>query len=284
MIELNQVSKTYRKEVLKIARLEITAGQRVALVGANGAGKTTLIRTLLGELAYKGQAKVFGLEPREHREEILTQTVFVPQLAPPLRMPVKELLRFSADVSGVPVGNFFEVAEHLKLSLDEIRNQPFSKLSGGQKQKVLIAIALGRNAKLLILDEPAANLDPEARRGLFGLLAARTESVMLISSHRLDEVADLVNRVIELDQGLVALDQQLSTGIELETMLQCRLTAIRAEDALFKALSDWGFAPNGTQLSWHGTVRGPDRLRFLGMLSRYSGLISDLKMGRDEGK
>jgi hypothetical protein len=71
-----------------------------------------------------------------------------------------------------------------------------------QKQKLLIAIALGREAKVLVMDEPAANLDPEARKIFFELLAERQhDATMLISSHRLNEVATLVNRVVELDMG-----------------------------------------------------------------------------------
>jgi len=111
------------------------------------------------------------------------------------------LITFSASLCNSDPNEMIAVSERLGLDFDELKSRPFVKLSGGQKQKLLISIALGRDAKILILDEPAANLDPDARHIFFQLLAEKKDAVMLISSHRLDEVAALVNRVIEMDQG-----------------------------------------------------------------------------------
>ena len=109
----------------------------------------------------------------------------------------------------------------------------FVRLSGGMKQKLLIAIALGRDAKVLVLDEPAANLDPEARKIFFELLAERAESAtMLISSHRLNEVSTLVNRVIELDMGKVVLDDRVADDVSLSGRLDCRIVVKRPEAGL----------------------------------------------------
>ncbi len=158
---------------------------------------------------------------------MLKQIGFVPQLPPPLKMPVGELLRFSAAVSGIKVEPIALVAGRLGLDVKAFARQPFVKLSGGQKQKLLIAIALGRDAELLMMDEPAANLDPEARHVFFSLLAERTaNATMLISSHRLDEVAALVNRVIELDRGKVVLDDRVADAA-LGGLLGCSRHAAR---------------------------------------------------------
>ncbi|MES9846297.1 MAG: ABC transporter ATP-binding protein, partial [Candidatus Sedimenticola sp. 6PFRAG5] len=93
----------------------------------------------------------------------------------------------------------------------------------------LISIALGRDVELLVLDEPAANLDPEARGIFFELLAEKQEdTAMIISSHRLDEVAALVNRVIEMDQGVVVLDDRVEDAVDLNSRLSCRIELIRA--------------------------------------------------------
>jgi ABC-2 type transport system ATP-binding protein len=89
--------------------------------------------------------------------------------------------------------------------------RPFVKLSGGQKQKLLIALALRRESELLLLDEPAANLDPPARGVFLEMLSERGRAAtMLVSIHRLDEVAHLVDRVLELDQGRLVRDERLS--------------------------------------------------------------------------
>ncbi len=275
-IELRGVNKRFgRVDVLKALELTIEPGHRVALVGSNGAGKTTLIRCLLGEYTYGGLILVDGLEPRRNRTQVLARVGFVPQMPPPLKMPVGQLLRFAAGVCGADRGRMLEVAARLGLDAERFRHQPFVKLSGGQKQKLLISIALGRDADILVLDEPAANLDPEARRRFFEILAEKQEgSAMLISSHRLDEVAALVNRVIELDQGRVVLDDRVADLVDLASRLSCTLGLLRPDDAFARAIAPWGFTSDASRLNWDGTVAGPDRLRFLGVLSRYAALLA----------
>ncbi|MCW8917005.1 MAG: ABC transporter ATP-binding protein [Magnetovibrio sp.] len=279
MIEFQSVSKTFQKRaVLDDISLSFDAGARVALVGSNGAGKTTLIRCLLGEYVCNGNVRVGGVDPRADRQGVLARIGFVPQLPPPLKIPVGELINYSANLCNSDPKHMEEVAEQLGLSMDSIRNQPFVKLSGGQKQKLLIGIALGRESDVLVMDEPAANLDPESRKIFFSLLSERTQnSVMLMSSHRIDEIAALVNRVVELDRGQVVLDDHVADSIDPSAIQDCNLSLSRDEEALAKSLAEWGFT-NGDGLNWSGTVAGPDRLRFLGMMSRYAGLISSLEL------
>jgi ABC-2 type transport system ATP-binding protein len=176
-----------------------------------------------------------------------------------------------------------EVAKRLGLDADALRNHAFVKLSGGQKQKLLIAVALGRDTDLLILDEPAANLDPEARRTFFELLAERSQqATVLISSHRLDEVAQLVERVVELDQGLVSLDDHVVEAGAIDAVLHCHLELCRPEASATRVLLEWGFVEQNGGLHFKGSVPGPDRLRFLGMLARYAGLIRNLELEAGE--
>ena len=273
------VKRFRRQEVLKGLDLEIGRGQRVALVGSNGAGKTTLIRSLLGEYNCQGRVTVDGLDPREHRQKVLSKVGFVPQLPPPLKMPVGQLIAFAAGVCDAAPSRMEEVALRLGLDPARFRRQPFVKLSGGQKQKLLISIALGRDTELLVLDEPAANLDPEARQIFFELLAERQDTAaMLISSHRLDEVAALVNRVIELDQGVVVLDDRVADLVDRASRLRCRVMLTRADEAFGRAIGTWGFRSSDGGRTWDGRVAGPDRLRFLGVLSRYAALLAGISM------
>lgn len=280
MIRFEKTTKSFRRnQVLKAVELDIERGHRAALVGSNGAGKTTLIRCLLGEYTCDGKVSVDGMDPRMHRREVLSKVGFVPQLPPPLKMPVGQLLQFSASVCGTDLKRMEQVAARIGFDVGRFRHQPFVKLSGGQKQKLLIAIALGRDSELLVMDEPAANLDPEARRVFFQLLAEKQDqTVMLISSHRLDEVAPLVNRVIELDQGNVVLDDRVADLVELSSRLHCQVRLIRSEDAFAKTIQQWGFTGSEDGLVWDGFVPGPDRLRFLGVLSRYAALLAGIRM------
>ena len=280
MIRCENLSKSFRRaRVLDGIDLDIALGERIALIGSNGAGKTTLIRCLLGEYVHDGKVSIDGRSPRKERTAVLGSIGFVPQLPPPLKMPVGQLIEFSASLSRADPKKIDAIADRLGLNVDEIRARPFIKLSGGMKQKLLIAIALGRDAKLLIMDEPAANLDPEARKIFFDLLAERQhEATMIISSHRIDEVASLVNRVIEMDMGKVVLDDKVADDVSLSGRFACRIVSRRADAALAKTLATWKFTADESGLVWTGEVAGPDRLRFMGMLSRYVALIGDLSL------
>ncbi len=280
MISFSNVSKSFRKSrVLDAINLEIGIAERVALIGSNGAGKTTLIRCLLGEYAFDGKVTINGRDPRQERTAVLGSIGFVPQLPPPLKMPVAQLIDFSAALCGTDPAKIHELAKRLGLDLEPILARPFVKLSGGMKQKLLIAIALGREARLLIMDEPAANLDPEARKIFFELLAERQDdTTMLISSHRLNEVSALVNRVIEMDMGKVVLDDRVADDVSLSGRFACRIAIKRSEPAFAKAMQAWNFRDLGDGLAWEGEVPGPDRLRFMGMTSRYVALISNYSL------
>ncbi|MBK8891361.1 MAG: ABC transporter ATP-binding protein [Dechloromonas sp.] len=280
MIKFQDVVKNFRRaRVLDGITLEIELGERVALIGSNGAGKTTLIRCLLGEYTHDGTVTINGLDPRGNRTAVLGTIGFVPQLPPPLKMPVGQLIDFSAALCGTDPQRIHGIASRLGLELEGILSRQFVRLSGGMKQKLLIAIALGRDARVLVMDEPAANLDPEARKIFFDLLAERqNDATMLISSHRLDEVSSLVNRVIEMDMGKVVLDDNVADDVSLSDTLACRIVIKRFEPAFAKAIAAWKFAAREENLVWDGRIAGPDRLRFLGMISRYSALVSDISL------
>ncbi len=279
MIRLDHLTKSFRRtRVLDDLTLEIAGGDRVALIGSNGAGKTTLIRCILGQYGHEGRLSIDGKDPRKARGEVLGRIGFVPQLPPPLKMPVGELIRFAAHICKSPASRMEDIGIRLGLDFDEIRRRPFVKLSGGMKQKILISIAMGRDTGLLILDEPTANLDPAARQILFELLSERIDQSMIISSHRLEEVSGLVNRVIEMDRGKVVLDDHVEDAVNIAARQLCTVRIGRLEPAFAKAVEEWGFRSSAGGLEWSGEVAGPDRLQFLGMLSRYAGILSALDL------
>jgi ABC-2 type transport system ATP-binding protein len=272
MIVLRDVTKTFgATQVLDGLSLDIPTGQRIALV------KTTFFRCLLGEYTHGGEVRVMGRDPRRERAAILGLIGFVPQLPPPLAMPVAALMSYVADLTGSSVKRMEDIAAALGLDVAAIRARAFVKLSGGMKQKLLIATALGRDSRILILDEPAANLDPAARRVLFDLLAGRPGTTMIVSSHRLDEIAPLVDRVVELERGRVALDDIVTHAGGLGTGFLARLRVARPEPAFVRAAGEWGLASDDA-ITFAGEIAGPDRLRFLGFVARYSGTIAGFEM------
>lgn len=104
---------------------------------------------------------------------------------------------------------------------------------------------------------------------------------MLISSHRLEEVASLVNRVIEMDRGRIVLDDRVEDMIDPGAVQDCRIRISRPDPAFAQAIGDWGFASTDG-IDWRGRVAGPDRLKFLGMLSRYAGILTALRLDESE--
>jgi ABC-2 type transport system ATP-binding protein len=211
LIAVNGLTKSFKKTtVIENLNHHFKAGERIALVGQNGAGKTTLIRSILGLYKYEGEIDVLGMNPRTEREKILHHIGFVPQIPPPIKMTVGEMLEFFGTLTNTEQEKFVEISENLGLDIESNKTKPFMKLSGGMKQKLLVSFALGRNPKILLMDEPAANLDPKARTILFDYLHKFDKNaLMIISSHRIDEVEGLVNRLIEMDLGKIVVNKEV---------------------------------------------------------------------------
>ncbi|MCP5037525.1 MAG: ABC transporter ATP-binding protein [Rhodobacteraceae bacterium] len=279
LIDIKGLTKRFEKRaVLDELTLAINAGDRIALIGSNGAGKTTLFRCLLGQYRYQGSVQ-FGDDKAARRDvSALSRISFVPQLPPPLRMSVGELLSFAERGAGASRDALCDISSRMGIELEEVRRQPFYRLSGGQKQKILVTIALARQVDLMIFDEPAANLDPAARAVFIDLLAARKETSMLIASHRLEEVAPLVNRVIELDRGTVVLDDSVIDRLKAGAYRRCRIELAEAHPTFGDALAGWGFSADQAARSFEGQIPSGDTLRFLGLLSRYASLIEHLSL------
>ena len=211
LIKIEHLKKTFNNvDVIKDLTVDLNAGDRIALIGQNGAGKTTLIRCILGLYTFEGYLSVLGKSPRTDREKVLQEVGFVPQLPPPLKMTVAEIMEFFSIITKTDQEKFIQIANDLKLDVSKHLHKPFLKLSGGMKQKLLVSLALARNPKILLMDEPSANLDPEARIVLFNYLKNLPEdTLMILSSHRVDEIEDLVNRLIEMDLGEIIIDKTL---------------------------------------------------------------------------
>ncbi len=202
--------KSFKKqEVLKSLTVDFNEGDRIALIGQNGAGKTTMIRCILGQYVYDGRLEVLNKNPRKERVAILKDVGFVPQIPPPLKITVKEMLSFFSNLCDVPAENFISIAERLGLQIKESLSKPFVALSGGMKQKLLVAFALGKQPAILLMDEPSANLDPAAREIFFNYLTEyNKEALLILSSHRMAEIKGIVNRVIEMDFGNIIVDKK----------------------------------------------------------------------------
>ncbi len=210
-IRIDGVSKKFRKLVaLRDVTFDVQPGERVAFVGPNGSGKTTLLRAIMGLVRVDGRVLIEGVDVARSPVEALAHVAYVPQIAPPIDVPVASLVRSWSGLRGIGPGDVGARAERLGLDLDAQSRKRFRDLSGGMKQKLLAALALASPASVLICDEPTANLDAAARASFFEQVAERPASdVVLLCSHRVEEVLQLVQRFVELRDGVVARDGAL---------------------------------------------------------------------------
>lgn len=210
MIEVTNLTKKFGSHLsLDSVSCTFKDGDSIALMGANGAGKTTLIRSILGYYHPDGgEVLINGQNPIKERTNVLKDISFVPQLPPPIKLSIEELMHYisvSADVDKELIKHY---ANEMKLDINENMNKSFFKLSGGMKQKLLIAISLAKKSSIIIYDEPTANLDPKARDDFYRLLQQNEEQkTLLFVTHRLEEVKELVNRQIYMDMGKIVSDE-----------------------------------------------------------------------------
>ena len=212
MIEVKNLTKKFGSTIsLDNISIEFNKNDSVALMGANGAGKTTLIRSILGYYhPNSGSVLVNGLDPIKERQEVLRNIAFVPQLPPPIKLSIDELIEYIEVSANVKREAILEYANEMKLDVKSNIKKSFFKLSGGMKQKLLIAISLAQESNITIFDEPTANLDPKARDDFYRLLEGKLkDKIFLFVTHRREEVESLVNREIYMDMGKVITNEKL---------------------------------------------------------------------------
>jgi ABC-type multidrug transport system ATPase subunit len=236
MIRVKGMRKRFgERRVLDGVDFTVESGERVALLGLNGAGKTTLLRALLGLLSFEGELTVAGHDVRRAGRRVRERVGYVPQRAPHFDGTVAETVAFVAALRGTDVDTVAQRLRAWNLPLTEHGTKPVRALSGGMLQKMLLALALGGDTPILLLDEPTANLDPHARRDF--LAAVRTVdpgTTVLISSHRLSDIEILARRAIVLHEGRIVFDDdttRLLSGTGPESMLWIRVPATQREDA-----------------------------------------------------
>ena len=201
---------------------EIRRGQFHAFVGANGAGKTTTMKALVGAYAkWEGEIKINGLDNR--KAEAKQKVGYVPeQTLFPKGFKAREYLQIMAELSGLETGKAKQFAQEKlnEFNMQNLANQSPKRFSSGQKKKILCAQALCHNPEILILDEPAANLDPIARQELFDLLkrVQAQGKAIFISSHILAEIGRYADYVTILDGGRIVYSGPVLPEQDLEKL------------------------------------------------------------------
>ncbi|NDJ63058.1 MAG: ABC transporter ATP-binding protein [Chloroflexi bacterium] len=212
MIEINQLTKTYRGKVTALKHIELTIGTGMfGLVGPNGAGKTTLMRIIGGLMRpSSGSVTVFGcdLATGRGRQAAKADLGYLPQdlgLYPNLN--AVEFLDYMAILKGITGGaeRRRQIDDVIaKVRLEDVAKRRLKTYSGGMKRRIGIAQALLGDPRLLIVDEPTAGLDPEERVRLRNLLSdMAAERTIILSTHIVEDIGHSCNDLAVMRQGEV---------------------------------------------------------------------------------
>lgn len=208
LVEMKGLGKCYRNGfskpfwALHSLDLEIRPGEVVGLLGPNGSGKSTALRLLLGFLRpSKGTVRLAGYDPWTEGARARHAVAYLPgELRLYENLTLREMARFLANLRGLEVEREIQqLAEIFRLPLDTVLRTG----SSGMRRKAALVALLAPRTPLLVLDEPTNTLDPAMRNELLELIAegARQGQAILFSSHVLEEVEAVCNRVIILRKG-----------------------------------------------------------------------------------
>lgn len=263
-IEFQSLAKSFGRQVaLAGVDLVFETGSRTALVGPNGSGKSTLIRALMGSIRCTGSILING-EPLVRQPALDHSLAYIPQFAPQMRAPVRDLLDAVCLLRDLERSTVLERAAELSFDLEANLTKEVGALSGGMRQKLMIALALAAPVKLLVMDEPTASLDAEARAAFLQMFdRVAVDTTVILASHRPDELRSLVDHIALLRDGTIVhhgdarsfLSQRSQTVVEL----RCGLDVDQAW------LRQLGFRRVHPQ-QWIGIFAAQDKERVLGSL------------------
>lgn len=241
--ELRDVVKAFDgNQALRGVTFRVPEGCIAGLVGPNGAGKTTTLRVIVGTLARDyGSVEVFGEDPWVNPRLVRSLTGYLPEAPklPPVR--VAHLLGHVARLKGVEDVRK-EVVRVARLArITQVLDSKASSLSAGWRQRVALAVALIGNVRLLVLDEPASNIDPEGREEFYSLLKELKEDhgvTTLVSTHILAEAQQYTDYLVIINSGVIVAE---GSTVDLVSMAKGKVKLVfrgRSEASLRKAARD----------------------------------------------
>ena len=209
MIELVNIEKRFgNKRVLRNINLNLQEGKVYGLFGPNGVGKTTLLKIMAGyNKKTSGEYKINGLdftyENKDHITFISDKEIFYGW------MKIKDAVKYYKDF-------FTDFDEEKCLRLIKMmkleENEKINVLSKGMKARLKVALAISRNAKLYLLDEPLGGLDPVSRKIILDTIKTlmNQNGILIITSHLVNDVADIIDHVLFISEGEIILDTEKS--------------------------------------------------------------------------
>lgn len=262
-IEVSNISKHYgAQKALDNVSFSVKKGEIVGFLGPNGAGKSTLMKILTTYIsADEGTAVVNGHDVTANAKAVQLSVGYLPEHNPLyLDLYIREYLEFNAGVYNVSKSRIDEVIALTGLTPE--KHKKIGQLSKGYRQRVGLATALLHNPDVLILDEPTTGLDPnqlvEIRRVIKN---AGQDKTVFLSTHILQEVEAICDRVIIIDKGKIVTDKKLDKLISgTEQIIEVEFDA-KADDAAIATLHDLTSYKNISGNVWELTFTSDDDKR-----------------------
>lgn len=214
MIEIKNMNFGYvsQRRIFDNLNLSLGAGHIYGLLGKNGVGKTTLLKIISGlRFCNSGTVSVFGMKPEQRDPEMLADIYFVTEEMDVPTVSVSEYVKiyapFYPNFSNSDFENYlrqFEIAD---------MEQKLTKMSHGQKKKVLVSFALATNTKLLIMDEPTNGMDIPSKSTFRKVVASAItdDKAFIISTHQVRDLQNVIDAVLVLDRGEILLNADINT-------------------------------------------------------------------------
>jgi ABC-2 type transport system ATP-binding protein len=253
VVEAKQVYKSFKTvKAVKGVDLRIRKGRFVALLGPNGAGKTTLVEMVEGiQKPDSGEILIMGKHWKGNENELhysiglsLQDTRFIDKLT------VKETLKLFASFYNLDKKRIDDIIR--MVGLEDKTTSYVINLSGGQRQKLALGIALLNNPRILLLDEPTTGLDPVARREVWAILMnlkKQMNTSLILTTHYMEEAERLCDYIIIIDKGEILQEGTLEQLLDEESNEKIiEFTVDNTFDGIEKIFSDspfkieWGYA------------------------------------------
>jgi len=213
VLEAKNLEKRFKDFVaVNKINFKVKEGEVFGFLGPNGAGKTTTMKIIqCVSPKTSGDLKVFGLDVNEHPREIKQHMGVVPQMdnLDPDFSVIENLIQYSSYFD-IPIEEAKKRANDLVnyVQLNDKKESPIDKLSGGMKRRLVLARAMINNPKLLILDEPTTGLDPQARHLIWEKLKDLSSRgiTVILTTHYMEEAARLCDRIVIMDNGKILVE------------------------------------------------------------------------------
>lgn len=237
MINIDKLNFGYSKSrpLFKNMNMQLAGGHIYGLFGENGAGKSTLLKNIVGLVyAQSGTLNVMGFDPKKRQPSLLQEICFIPE---EFELPAMKIYNYVKGITPFYPKFDYQNFETLLSAFDIPKDQNLNQMSYGQKKKFIIAFGLSTNARLVIMDEPTNGLDIPSKTQFRKVMASvlAEDRCIIISTHQVRDLDNLIDTVIMLNQNKVALKasvEEITKKLCFKKVKELDETVIYAEASL----------------------------------------------------